>query len=64
MHTQYSVVGSLPNHSHLKMILSEHTKLRILSLWREGKGPTAIIHTLAIENMLVSRKSVSLFVAR
>ena len=33
------------------MVLSEYTKIRILLLWREGDGPTAIVKRLDQEGI-------------
>ena len=46
------------------MVLSEYAKLRILSAWRENKGPTVIVKMLADEGIKTTRKGVSLFISR
>ena len=46
------------------MVLSEYSKIRILTLWREGNGPTVIVRVLAGENIITTRKTVSLFISR
>ena len=47
------------------MVLSEYSKLRILSLWRAGVGPSGIADTLWQEDEIkTTRKSVSMFIAR
>lgn len=45
-------------------VLSEYAKIRILSLWRDSKGPIAIVEALAKEGIRTTRKPVSLFIAR
>ena len=47
------------------MVLSEYAKIRILTLWREGLGPTKISEVLQeSEKITTTRKSISLFLAR
>ena len=46
------------------MVLSDYAKIRILNLWREGKGPTAIVEDLSRESIKTTRKTVTLFIAR
>jgi len=46
------------------MVLSENTKIRILTLWVENKGPSMIAKVLSEENITTTRKSVSLFIGR
>jgi len=46
------------------MALSEYAKIRILTLWRENKGPSVIVKVLSEENITTTRKSVSLFIGR
>ena len=49
----------------LKMVLSDYAKIRILTLWRAGLGPTVIAELLERdEGIRTTRKSVSLFIAR
>lgn len=38
------------------LVLSEYSKLRILCLWREGEGPTAIVEILEKERVTSTRK--------
>ena len=47
------------------MVLSYYAKIRILTLWRYGHGPTVITELLERkEGIRTTRKSVSLFIAR
>ena len=46
------------------MVLSDYGKIRILNLWREGKGPTAIVEDLSRESIKTTRKTVTLFISR
>ena len=47
------------------MVLSEYAKIRILTLWRDGLGPTRIAELLKqYEGIETTRKSVSLFLGR
>ena len=46
------------------MVLSDYAKIRILNLWREGKGPTAIVEDLSRESIKTTRKTVTLFISR
>ena len=46
------------------MVLSKYAKLRILTLWRENKGPTVIVQILVDEGIYTTQKSVSLFIGR
>jgi len=46
------------------MVLSEYSKIQILTLWREGNSPTVIVRVLAGENIRTTRKTVSLFISR
>ena len=46
------------------MVLSDYAKITILTLWREGKGPTAIVEALEKEKIKTTRKTVTLFIAR
>ena len=49
----------------LKMALSAYARIRILTLWRAGLGPTVIAELLECdEGIRTTRKSVSLFIAR
>ena len=43
------------------MVLSEYAKIRILTLWRENNGPTAIVKSLEQENISTTRKTVTFF---
>ena len=68
--TSYSVVESglqstcKKARSDLAMVLSEYAKIRILTLWRENNGPTAIVKSLEQENISTTRKTVTFFIAR
>ena len=46
------------------MVLSKYAKIRILTLWREGDGPTIILRKLESEGIMTTRKTVSLFISR
>ena len=46
------------------MVLSEYAKIRILTLWRNGSGPTSIVEMLDEEGIKTTRKSVTCFIAR
>ena len=46
------------------MVLSEYAKIRILTLWRQGFGPTTIADKLNDEDVKTTRKTVSLFISR
>ena len=48
-------------------MINEYAKIRILTLWREGLGPTRILEVLEeCENNVITtiRKSISLFIVR
>lgn len=55
---------SVASQTQSNMVLSEYAKLRILSIWREGNGPTAIMKALEAEKIKTTRQSVSLFIKR
>ena len=46
-----------------EMVLSGHAKIRILTLWRNGNGPTSIVQMLN-EDIRTTCKSVTCFIAR
>ena len=43
------------------MVLSEYAKIQILTLWRENSGPTVIVKVLKQENIIITRKTVTLY---
>ena len=47
-----------------EMVLSEYAKIRILTLWRERNGATAIVEKLEVEKIKTTRKTVTCFIAR
>ena len=54
---------SLDFSSITEMVLSEYAKIRILTLWRKGNGPTTIVEKLEAEEIITTRKTVTCFIA-
>ena len=46
------------------MVLTDYAKLKILSLWRHGDGPTLIVKKLQDDGIITTRKTVSLLISR
>jgi len=46
------------------MVLTDYAKLKILSLWRHGDGPTLIVKKLQADGIITTRKTVSSLISR